>query len=207
MPVLTIRHVTTYRYRQPVSFGEHRMMLRPRDSSDQRLLEASFEISPEPKSLRFIQDGFGNHLGIARFSGQSERLQFKSTMCLEHSPVDVAGLEIEEYARTVPFAYSDDELSDVAHCIERHHSDPENEVGRWARQFRPADAGTIEFLARLNKVIHRELLYRRRRRINDAMVPPAVIEVYYMDNLEGAVTTAIEMACNRPFERQPRPTR
>jgi Bacterial transglutaminase-like N-terminal region len=29
---LTIRHVTTYRYRQPVAFGEHRMMLRPRDS-------------------------------------------------------------------------------------------------------------------------------------------------------------------------------
>ena len=162
MRVLTIRHVTIYRYRQPVSFGEHRMMLRPRDSSDQRLLEASLEISPEPKSLRFIQDGFGNHLGIARFSGQSERLQFKSTMCLERSPVDVAGLEIEEYARTVPFAYRDDELPDVAHCIERHHSDPENEVGRWARQFRPADAGTIEFLARLNKAIHRELLYRRR---------------------------------------------
>ena len=162
MPVLTIRHVTTYRYRQPVSFGEHRMMLRPRDSSDQRLLEASLEISPEPKNLRFIQDAFGNHLGIARFFGQSERLQFKSTMCLEHSPVDVASLEIEEYARTVPFAYSDDELADVAHCIERHHSDPENEVGRWARRFRPAHAGTIEFLARLNKVIHRELLYRRR---------------------------------------------
>jgi hypothetical protein len=39
----------------------------------------------------------------------------------------------------------------------------------------------------------------RGRRINDAMVPSAVIEVYYMDNLEGAVTTAIEMACNRPF--------
>jgi Bacterial transglutaminase-like N-terminal region len=26
MPFLTIRHVTTYRYRRPVAFGEHRMM-------------------------------------------------------------------------------------------------------------------------------------------------------------------------------------
>jgi len=34
MPTLTIRHVTTYRYRRPVAFGEHRMMLRPRDSHD-----------------------------------------------------------------------------------------------------------------------------------------------------------------------------
>jgi hypothetical protein len=60
MPTLTIRHVTTYRYRRPVAFGEHRMMLRPRDSHDQKVIEASVEISPEPKSLRFVQDAFGN---------------------------------------------------------------------------------------------------------------------------------------------------
>jgi transglutaminase-like putative cysteine protease len=72
MPSLTIRHVTTYRYRQPVAFGEHRMMLRPRDSHDQRVIEASLEISPEPRSLRFVQDAFGNHVGIARFSGRSK---------------------------------------------------------------------------------------------------------------------------------------
>ena len=64
MPSLTIRHVTTYRYRQPVAFGEHRMMLRPRDSHDQRVIEASLEISPEPRSLHFVQDAFGNHVGI-----------------------------------------------------------------------------------------------------------------------------------------------
>jgi Bacterial transglutaminase-like N-terminal region len=35
MPILTVRHVTTYHYKQPVAFGEHRMMLRPRDDDDQ----------------------------------------------------------------------------------------------------------------------------------------------------------------------------
>ena len=50
MPTLTIRHVTAYRYRQPVAFGEHRMMLHPRAASNQRVLEASIEISPEPKA-------------------------------------------------------------------------------------------------------------------------------------------------------------
>ena len=35
---LTVRHITTYRYQQPVAFGEHRLMFRPRDSYDQRLL-------------------------------------------------------------------------------------------------------------------------------------------------------------------------
>ena len=86
MPSLTIRHVTTYRYRQPVAFGEHRMMLRPRDSHDQSVIEASLEISPEPRSLRFVQDAFGNHVGIARFSGRAKELCFESIVCLEHSP-------------------------------------------------------------------------------------------------------------------------
>src|ERR1019366_2490076 len=78
MPSLTIRHVTTYRYRQPVAFGEHRMMLRPRDSYDQRVIEARLEINPEPKSLRLVQDAFGNHVGIARFSGRSRELCFET---------------------------------------------------------------------------------------------------------------------------------
>jgi Bacterial transglutaminase-like N-terminal region len=34
MTVLTVRHITTYQYKQPVSFGEHRIMLRPRDDED-----------------------------------------------------------------------------------------------------------------------------------------------------------------------------
>ena len=100
MPSLTIRHVTLYRYRQPVAFGEHRMMRRPRDSHDQRVLEASLEISPEPRSLRFVQDAFGNHVGIARFSGRAKELCFESTVRLEHSPLDPADPDLEDAAKT-----------------------------------------------------------------------------------------------------------
>src|ERR1700688_344746 len=98
MPSLTIRHVTTYRYRQPVAFGEHRMMLRPRDSHDQRVIEATLEISPKPWSLRFVQDAFGNHVGIARFSDCADELHFESIVCLEHSPSDAAGLDPDQAA-------------------------------------------------------------------------------------------------------------
>jgi transglutaminase-like putative cysteine protease len=164
MPSLTIRHVTTYRYRQPVAFGEHRMMLRPRDSHDQRVIEVSLEISPEPSSLRFVQDAFGNHVGIARFSDRSKELRFESTVCLEHSPLDAADLEIEDPARTFPVDYSADEMPDLANCIERHHPDPGNEIGGWAQQFLPPDAsiGPFGLLTRLSQGINRGFRYRRR---------------------------------------------
>src|SRR5207253_9124114 len=94
MPTLTIRHVTTYRYRRPVAFGEHRMMLRPRDSHDQKVIEASLGISPVPSSLQFVQDAFGNHVAIAQFNGSSTELRFDSIVSLEHSPA--VHLDLEE---------------------------------------------------------------------------------------------------------------
>ncbi|HKW83494.1 MAG TPA: transglutaminase N-terminal domain-containing protein, partial [Burkholderiaceae bacterium] len=33
-----IVHTTVYAYQAPVTFGEHRVMFRPRDSHDQRVL-------------------------------------------------------------------------------------------------------------------------------------------------------------------------
>ncbi len=164
MPTLTIRHVTTYRYRRPVAFGEQRMMLRPRDSHDQRVIEASLEISPEPRSVRFVQDAFCNHVGIARFSGRSKELRFESIVCLEHSSSNVADLKLEDDAGTFPFDYSAEEMPDLARCIERHHPDPGNDVGRWARQFLSpgGSIGTFELLTRLSQGINYGFRYRRR---------------------------------------------
>jgi transglutaminase-like putative cysteine protease len=163
MPSLTIRHVTIYRYRQPVAFGEHRMMLRPRDSHDQKVIEASLDISPEPSSLCFIEDAFGNHVAIARFDGSSSELSFESIVSLEHSPAN-ADLDLAQAAGDFPVDYSALEMPELAHCIQRHHPDPNDEVGRWARQFLHASGsiGTLELLVRLSQGIHQGFLYRRR---------------------------------------------
>jgi len=74
MPTLTIRHVTTYHYRRPVAFGEHRMMLRPRDDDHQKVLETAIEITPEPVRLAWTRDGFDNHVAIARFADRAAEL-------------------------------------------------------------------------------------------------------------------------------------
>jgi transglutaminase-like putative cysteine protease len=71
MPIFTISHVTTYRYRKPVAFGEHRMMLRPRDDSDQIVLDAKIDIAPAPTEISWERDNFGNHVGTARFAERS----------------------------------------------------------------------------------------------------------------------------------------
>src|SRR3984893_2205701 len=104
------------------------------------------------------------HVGIARFSGRSQELCFESIVCLEHSPLDPADLDLEDAARAFPADYRADEIPDLAHCIERHQPDPGNEVGRWARQFLPSNGsiGSIELLTRLAQGIKHGFLYRRR---------------------------------------------
>jgi hypothetical protein len=51
MSFLTVRHSTVYRYRDPVELGEHRMMFRPRESYELRLIQADLVITPEPAQL------------------------------------------------------------------------------------------------------------------------------------------------------------
>lgn len=163
MASLTIRHVTTYHYRRPVAFGEHRMMLRPRDSHHQRVIETQLRISPEPRSLRFVQDAFGNHVGIARFSGRAKNLRFESVVRVEHFPPDAAGLDLDGLG-AFPVDYNADETPDLAHYIQRHQADPDDEIGRWARQFLPENGsiGAFELLNSLSRGIHRDFLYKRR---------------------------------------------
>jgi len=115
------------------------MMLRPRDSHDQRVLEASLEISPEPTSLRFVQDAFGNHVGSRDFRGVRRNCRSRASCASEHSPQH---LDVDAAARIFPVHYDADELPDLAHWIERHYPDPEDEVGRWAHQFLPASGST-----------------------------------------------------------------
>jgi transglutaminase-like putative cysteine protease len=96
MPILTIRHLTTYHYKHPVAFGEHRMMLRPRDDDDQKVLESELEITPEPSQLAWTQDIFGNHVAIARFAGRASQLRFESTIRVEHTPAGFGAADIED---------------------------------------------------------------------------------------------------------------
>ena len=164
MQVITVRHVTTYRYKQPVAFGEHRMMLRPRDSYDQKLLDAALAITTETVDIRWVHDAFGNCVAIARFAGRAPELRFESVIRLDHSPTNALDFQIEEYAKRYPFTYGADEMPDLLRSIERQYLDPDREVDQWARQFLRHDGrtDTSELLAAMTHAIRQELTYVAR---------------------------------------------
>jgi len=164
MPFLTLSHVTTYTYRQPVSFGEHRIMVRPRESFDQHLIEATLDIDPAPCELRWLQDVFGNSVAIASFDKRAKRLVIDSRVRVEHNPAAVQNVDIEDYARLYPFTYASEEMPDLLRSIERQHLDPLRQIDTWARRFlNPGgETDTLAMLSEMTTAIKREFTYVSR---------------------------------------------
>jgi transglutaminase-like putative cysteine protease len=155
MPILTIRHVTTYHYMQPVAFGEHRMMLRPRDDADQKVLESTLRITPEPTRLAWRRDRFGNHVATARFAARATQLRFDSTIQVEHVPAGFQAGDIEDFARTYPFAYAQENRCDLARFTAPPLAQPE--LDRWTAGFLRQDgsADTHALLVDMTRTINR----------------------------------------------------
>jgi transglutaminase-like putative cysteine protease len=163
MNVLTVVHRTTYRYAKPVSFGEHRMMMRPRDSHDLRLLNTSLTLRPAAK-LRWLHDVFGNSVAIAQFDSMANELFVESVFRAEHYPLPEESVKIEDFARTWPFTYDASEIPDLARTMERHYPDPGRAVDRWARGIvdDSPDHDTIGILTAMTRAIPNQLTYNPR---------------------------------------------
>jgi transglutaminase-like putative cysteine protease len=166
MFVLSLRHTTRYTYRKAVGFGEHRMMFRPREGVDQRVIASRLIIAPEPVELRFNQDVFGNWVGLARFDAQAEELTFDSHVMLEHTPTfaaDAAGDVIRPLAGRFD-GYGDDEAADLGGSIQAHFPDPDGELKRWACRFlsRRGPTDALGALSAMTKAIRAEFRYAQR---------------------------------------------
>ena len=163
MPRRRVEHSTVYHYRTPVSFGEHRLMFRPRDSHDLRLIDSALTINPVAE-VRWMHDVFSNSIAIARFAEPASELRFESRIEIEHYGLEDPSFPIEPYARTYPFSYGSQEIPDLTRTRERHYPDPDGQIDRWARSFMDnrSTIETQELLERINKAISENFAYQRR---------------------------------------------
>ena len=163
MAILTIRHVTRYRYAKPVWFGEHHMMFRPRESFDQHVLDSSLVITPKPASLRYQHDVFGNCVGIARFGAKANELVFESVNRLKHTPEfaldQTAGAE--EEMNSYPFAYRPSDLPDVYSSMLRAYRPTPDPIPAWSRRFLQniVRVDAMRVLTAMTHAIHDEFKY------------------------------------------------
>jgi len=168
MQSMRVRHITTYHYKRPVSFGEHRLMFRPRDSHDMRLTGTNLRIAPPPAETRWLHDVFSNSIAIVTFDRQAETLVFESTIDIVHYGSNADDFPVAPYARTYPFSYPAEEAPDLNRLVERHYVDGQHRVDAWAKAFAqeaedPVD--TVGLLRAITRTIHRDFRYEVRHAV------------------------------------------
>lgn len=158
-----ITHTTLYRYSEPVTFGEHRVMFRPRDSHDLRVLATDLQCSPDA-NVRMIQDPHSNSVALVTPLGPATELKIVCTFSIEYAPSDGAALELSPSALIFPFAYSVDERFDLELYMRPLHDDPDGVLTHWARQFMRLDGptGTRDLLLAMNQFIRDNFGYAAR---------------------------------------------
>lgn len=168
MPRVRIRHVTRYAYREPVGLLRHRLMIRPRDSHDLRLHDATLAVSPTPDGTRWAHDVFGNSVCLLDWTPETrtDHLEIVSELDLTHFPAGLAlpRATLDPTVDVFPFSYGADEAPDLAHLSERHLPDPERRVDSWARRFlaQGGQTRTLPMLEAMTRAIRDEFTYEAR---------------------------------------------
>lgn len=164
MPIrYDITHTTVYRYRQPVRFGEHRVMFRPRDSHDLRVLATDLDVSPRA-SVRLIQDPLSNSVALVQPLERADTLEIVCSFRIEHASSNNLELPLLASAEWYPFSYSIDERYDLEHYLRPYHDDPDGQLTAWARRFIRTDGptGTRDLLVAMTQSIRDNFRYLSR---------------------------------------------
>ena len=143
MSVLTIHHQTIYRYRTPMAFGPHRLMLRPRESHALRLYQHELAITPAAV-VTWAHDVAGNSVATASFSEPSDTLTIDSAATLSIDVDRWPVFDIAASAQRFPFLLSEDEMTDLGALRLQAYLDSAGRVREWAQGF-VAGAGWITF--------------------------------------------------------------
>jgi transglutaminase-like putative cysteine protease len=85
MSQLRIQHRTQYSYSGPVEFGRHRLVLRPREGHDLRVLSMIVRIAPA-HHLTWTRDVYGNSVAVVDFEEQAAELEIATDVVVERWP-------------------------------------------------------------------------------------------------------------------------
>ena len=157
---LRLRHLTEYRYRQPVTFGTHRLMMRPREGHDIRILGRRTEIFPEA-TIRFVRDIYGYSIAILDFKKPADRLRIEVEADIGYirdTPVEEL---IDPMAQYFPFQYAPEEQLELVPWRLPSYPYDVTTLAHWLHElYVPGQQiETLDLLANLNSHIFRSFKY------------------------------------------------
>ena len=198
MSRLEIVHDTIYRYRRPVSFGPHRLVLRPREGHDVDVVSMRLDVSPSYE-LRWARDAFDNSVATVVVTEPAAELAIRSRVVLERA-ADADEPRAVLRPTGYPVAYTPLEAPLAAVYLAPASGDGEGAFA--VRAFvhetigLPAEGDAATVLPRLNAEIHRRIRYRRREQ--KGVQAPAETIALGSGSCRDLATLMIETFTSRP---------
>jgi len=160
---IRIQHRTTYRYAEPVTLGQHRIMVRPREGHDLHIESSILTIRPA-HTVHWVRDVNGNSIALVDFLESSQEMMIYSELDLHHYDSDPLDFHVEPYAVNYPFVYDPWTLPELIAFTQIIFPSDTERVREWLRQFwqpgQPIE--TVALLQKLNTFIQETFTYMRR---------------------------------------------
>jgi transglutaminase-like putative cysteine protease len=160
---IRIQHRTTYNYGKPVKFGQHKIMVRPREGHDLHIESSVLEITPA-HTIRWMRDVNGNSIAKVDFARPAAQLSFYSELVLEQYDTNPLDFILEESAVNYPFIYDPESLPELTPFMAILYPRDMIPLQEWLAHFwKPGDnIETISLLQKINLHINTTFQYQRR---------------------------------------------
>jgi transglutaminase-like putative cysteine protease len=159
---LTLRHRTTYRYHRPVRLAAHRLLLRPRESRELRLISSELIVTPQAV-VTWAHDVFGNAVATATFAEMTDHLVIDSVAELKLDAAPWPVFQVAASAVSYPFPYLSDDSTDLGALAVPQYPDPVGRLRTWAEAFvRGLPTDTLSLLKDLSAGTAARIMYQSR---------------------------------------------
>jgi transglutaminase-like putative cysteine protease len=163
MRLLRIEHVTEYRFASSVTLLPHRLLLRPLENHNVRVVSAVLEIVPAHQ-IRWLRDVLDNSIAQVEFRDASNRLRIESDVLIQHHDQAPLDFVVDARGLTHPFEYLPEESALLAPFLAPSWPAQKSEVERWldGLGLLQGRLETFTRVDRLNVAIRDQLRYEAR---------------------------------------------
>lgn len=163
MKRIRITHETNYHYHQPVTFGTHQALMRPREGHDLRIVGSRIEIQPQA-DIRWLRDIYGNSVAVLTFPEPARQLRLFSEVDVDLFEDRLVECLVDPGARSYPFSYGPEEQVELIPYRLPSYPHDGPKLLQWLRDlYQPGQLiDTYELLHRLNTRIFESLKYSAR---------------------------------------------
>ncbi|WP_207421146.1 transglutaminase family protein [Desertivirga brevis] len=155
-----IIHTTSYSYSNDVFLSPQTLRLKPTSHIHAVIKDYKLSCQPQPKSIHWLQDAFGNSLARIIFPGSLNSLTINISFNIEPKDFDPFDFYLEDYAMTFPFNYEPETRKALCAYFEIADSGPFLKL--FLEGLNLKDISTVNFLVQTNKSVFQNIAYTER---------------------------------------------